>query len=971
MNDEMNNEGMGAQDAPLLIFGDASGNPISEISLAPGEQKKIKVILSKQPEAVVQNFQAQWNVYDSNHQQTDKVTCVVDPDTKKWLTPLCLSTDDDSVGGMNGNSLISAKVDNGVWRCMGKNPNGQFWYPRDLFTPPVPVAEFTLVASDDWTGNCVTLELDSNYTKFTQTADTAVPAASNYTAPCNYSMMLAVNNANSTSVAPSQGNEGTTTTPTPPQDSEENNTDSPTENQNNYEIVSGPLVPEVKLEVKLKDPLIEHSCLTLNFLFNTFRIQKDASGNNLKVPARIGAEYTMKILVGKDNASGNLPLEQDEYLDGNVKLKTEVVLDMDFIEATRTDLIKESRNENDLRNTLSFLNVLIALGGVHMDDAYLDASSGRIELLLFFNDDCSFDVAKESPSQVIGTYFLRNVKEEMSKLDAADIEEVNRIIKLKQADWEKAEQEKAEREKKKADAARREAIRDGLRNTDVNPKTVLLNDTLFNEPKGTGATIYMKNGICYQLTNVNHPFSRKDIRVKGAGIGNIYPGAIVIADSHLTEGNPVPLNNVPRAKIEVYPDFYVENNKPEVIDVSSSGAVHNAIGQLLNKLFGSSKYKPAKNTKFNDTTYTSKYEMMIGMGVDSSFCGCDLKVNIGINNNEFSFVQDTSLNQDFFTIRLSDGYRSDLTKLFGSDVTWETIKKNSTINGKVQPLAIITSVTYGRSLHYLKEYSSKSFKFDGSQSFSGFGTDVSFTEMVKQSSKASKVQIISLGDGDAGGRLIQASGGLDLEEGTNSEAQAIRKVLAETAEFGPGNQGIPVSYTIELLSGPAAVAIDPQYDGNYVETTELQACPSNYIDIQVKSGVNPIGFGAPFQNEQETLKLVFKYKTFRLSQDKDGNYIKQPGYSASYRVEKKYVHNWSRFVGSTLQMQAGDYLDGYVRMDMYAGRPNDMTKYISDGLIDASSGVIKLIIDGGVFEKPQAYIHEDSPTKLLGHVGEK
>ena len=55
MNDEMNNAGSspatqptsGAQDAPVLIFGDAAGNTINEITLAPGEQKKIKVILFK------------------------------------------------------------------------------------------------------------------------------------------------------------------------------------------------------------------------------------------------------------------------------------------------------------------------------------------------------------------------------------------------------------------------------------------------------------------------------------------------------------------------------------------------------------------------------------------------------------------------------------------------------------------------------------------------------------------------------------------------------------------------------------------------------------------------------------------------------------------------------------------------------------------------------------------------------------
>ena len=77
----------GSQDAPLLIFSDDAGNRINEISLAPGEQKKIKVILSNHPEGITQNFLAQWSVYDPNHQLTSGISCVMDSDGKKWLNP--------------------------------------------------------------------------------------------------------------------------------------------------------------------------------------------------------------------------------------------------------------------------------------------------------------------------------------------------------------------------------------------------------------------------------------------------------------------------------------------------------------------------------------------------------------------------------------------------------------------------------------------------------------------------------------------------------------------------------------------------------------------------------------------------------------------------------------------------------------------------------------------------------------------
>ena len=210
MSDEMNNANATSlqQNAPILVFSDEAGNQINEISLAPGEQKKITVVLSDHPEAITQNFLAQWSVYDSNHQLTNGITCVMDADSKKWLNPLCLSTTDESVGGMSGNDLNSARVNNGVWRCMGKNPNGQFWYPRDMYIPPVPVAEFVLMASSDWTDKYATVELDSNVTKFVLTTETGTPAANGTTVKCDYSMKLTVNNVNADNVTPPQDNGG-------------------------------------------------------------------------------------------------------------------------------------------------------------------------------------------------------------------------------------------------------------------------------------------------------------------------------------------------------------------------------------------------------------------------------------------------------------------------------------------------------------------------------------------------------------------------------------------------------------------------------------------------------------------------------------------------------------------------------------------------------------------------------------------
>lgn len=180
-------------DAPVMIFGDNDGNPINEITLAPGEKQTIRIILEKHPARITNAFQAQWIMRDSKHQPTETINCAMSSNSGEWIHPLNLSTVNVDQGGRDGNTMKSAKVDSATWRCIGANfEDNQFWHPLGEHMPPIAVARFIIEAPSDWKDKYATFELDNDFTLFVLTDD----YRTGYRKKCNYKMALTIKNKN-------------------------------------------------------------------------------------------------------------------------------------------------------------------------------------------------------------------------------------------------------------------------------------------------------------------------------------------------------------------------------------------------------------------------------------------------------------------------------------------------------------------------------------------------------------------------------------------------------------------------------------------------------------------------------------------------------------------------------------------------------------------------------------------------------
>ena len=180
-------------DSPLLAFGNEAGKVINEITLAPGETQRLKIILVEHREAITNAFQIFLKMFDSSHNATKDVNCWFNYRANRWFTPLNLSTDDPSKGGIEGNQCESANPATNDWRAIGFNPSKNYiWYPRDQFKAPIPIAEFIIQASQDWSDDFATFEVDKDNTMFVQTPNTKDPSLNQYEQKCYFDMVLTI-----------------------------------------------------------------------------------------------------------------------------------------------------------------------------------------------------------------------------------------------------------------------------------------------------------------------------------------------------------------------------------------------------------------------------------------------------------------------------------------------------------------------------------------------------------------------------------------------------------------------------------------------------------------------------------------------------------------------------------------------------------------------------------------------------------
>ena len=490
----------------------------------------------------------------------------------------------------------------------------------------------------------------------------------------------------------------------------------------------------------------------------------------------------------------------------------------------------------------------------------------------------------------------------------------------------------------------RDAINAQLKSVTEDLDRALLNTSLYksNDTKRSGEDFFVADNVCYQMALTNKK-ATQSMCIRGAGIGNIYPGSILFVGNELTSGKPIPLTGIKRAPISVYGNFF--SGKSQTIQCeSTNSSVHNAINNIVHQFCGTN-YEPSGYIDFKNTIYDSKAQMTLNMGVDASFCGANVSVGFNSDSQENKFVQDISLKQDFFKINLSNDYLNNLASLFDSSVTADQLKNEM----KGRHMCIVSSVTYGRDIHYLKEYNLSKIKIDSTQKTTGVPyANIDFKETISKSCESTREQLVCLG----GNTELTTS----ILKGKTSDEE-LKAALANTMKFGASNQGDIIDYELTVITGPnAGMKIKPTYNVDYVEK-KYKPCPGR-VRVRIKMETWTVA-------SEKNVKIKFTYNTFKL-----GPNNQKIRSRIDVEDEKRYDDS-SKYDERTLDLRPGEYVEnGEARLQVrckscsVGSWHNDIT----NAPIDVSTGLIDLHLKGSTRAGSgnKSYIAKDSYTQIIG-----
>lgn len=302
-------------------------------------------------------------------------------------------------------------------------------------------------------------------------------------------------------------------------------------------------------------------------------------------------------------------------------------------------------------------------------------------------------------------------------------------------------------------------------------------------------------------------------------VQNIFPGAIVYADQNLADGHPT-LVGFSYGTVDLRIDF---NNGGTFYlkDVrNDEGSVYSAIYQMLDST--NDQYAPPVNLSSKEETFSSVSKMLWKLGVDASYLENSIKVNTETSHNETKIVKIQDFTQKYYTVSIVPYDDQNLYKYFGEDFTLDEMKRKFS-SGK--PMAVISSVTFGRRIYGIDEYYSEDFSFKGDESVSvkvaGIGASAKSEHSISRNSMSHETRLQILG------------GSAEPMKWVNIDSMSVKRALSQEGalKIGPGNQGTVLSFSANYLI--TRKEITTRATGNYNETSYVK-CPKS-VRVEVKN----------------------------------------------------------------------------------------------------------------------------------------
>lgn len=281
----------------------------------------------------------------------------------------------------------------------------------------------------------------------------------------------------------------------------------------------------------------------------------------------------------------------------------------------------------------------------------------------------------------------------------------------------------------------------------------------------------------------------------------LWPGSL-IQSKPLMEGilNPVPLAGRSTGSITMAIATDTSGVFSKEVTEPSLASTTEAIKDILNTNINIDT--PAKFYYKLTQVYSNKQlAVAVGLHVDTPF-NFDIQTSLEFNSKEVKNRILIDFTQAYYTIAYTPKYG--IKGFFKDGVK---LNELDAFMGVGNPLAYISSVTYGRKIFLLFESDSSMSDLEGAikASFKGYGVTVGGDLAVKNKKIMSESQIKAYVIGGNAEDALEALNTPDEE--TGGTIVNLKQLMSDGANFSKGNPGVPVSYTVRHVKDASQIKL--------------------------------------------------------------------------------------------------------------------------------------------------------------------
>lgn len=281
----------------------------------------------------------------------------------------------------------------------------------------------------------------------------------------------------------------------------------------------------------------------------------------------------------------------------------------------------------------------------------------------------------------------------------------------------------------------------------------------------------------------------------------LWPGSLIQSKS-LMEGilNPVPLGERSAGSITMAIATDTTGVFSKEIAEPSLASTTEAIKEILNTNINIDT--PAKFYYKLTQVYSNKQlAVALGLHVDTPF-NFDIQTSLNFNSKEVKNRILIDFTQEYYTIAYAP--KHGIKGFFNQTVDPLDLEA---FMGEGNPLAYISSVSYGRKIFLLFESDASMSDLESAikASFKGYGVTVGGDLAIKNKKVLSQSQVKAYVIGGNAEDALDALNTLDEESG--GTIVNLKQLMAEGANFSKGNPGVPISYTVRHVKDASQIKL--------------------------------------------------------------------------------------------------------------------------------------------------------------------